>query len=78
MESNADDLVAFRDFVVQQVGVGPCAGTPEELVRQWRREVERASLAEDLRVGLEDYAAGKGRPAKEVLDEIRNELGLGK
>lgn len=45
------------------------------LLRQ-REEAEEARILEGIRRGLEDMHAGRGRPADEVLAEIRREFQL--
>ncbi len=38
--------------------------------------VDRAEAIEGIREGLESMKRGEGRPAREVLEEIRKELGI--
>ncbi len=38
--------------------------------------VDRAEAIEGIREGLESMKRGEGRPAREVLEEIRRELGI--
>jgi len=70
-----DDLRAFRDFVSAQLGNGGSNHTPEECLDLWilenSSEEERAEVLEEIRLGLEDVRAGRTRPAREALSELR-------
>lgn len=57
-------------------------GKPEVILlhpAEYQRLLDLAALAnedEALRQGLEDIAAGRTRPAREVFDELRKEYGI--
>ena len=64
-------LEDFYIFVGQQVKNGGEQISPEQVLAMWR---ERAETVKAIQEGLEDVAAGRVRPADEVLAELRNEL----
>ena len=45
------------------------------LLRQWE-EAEEARVLEGIHRGLEDMRAGRGRPAEEVVEDIRRAFNL--
>ena len=71
----------LEQFVQAKVQSGRFA-SPEEaiaagvrLLRQ-QEEADEAQTLEGIRQGLEDMHAGRGRPAEEVLADIRSEFNL--
>jgi antitoxin ParD1/3/4 len=71
----------LQRFVSEKVRSGRFASTQEaidEAVRLLRNQedVEDARVLAGIRRGLEEMHAGKGRPAEEVFDEIRQEFDL--
>lgn len=74
------DLVAFHEFVAEKLRTGGRELSPEECVDLWRaehptpREIEASVAA--IREAIEQSRRGEGRPASEVLAEIRSELRL--
>jgi hypothetical protein len=70
-----DELRAFRDFVDAQLGDGGSSLTPEECLGFWVFEnlsdEEREEYIVWIRRGLEDLDAGRTRPAREALAELR-------
>jgi len=75
-----DDLKAFRDFVDAQLLNGGSDRTPEECLELWilenLTEEERAEVIEEVRLGLEDLNAGRTRPAREALSDLRRKYNL--
>jgi predicted transcriptional regulator len=75
-----DDLKAFRDFVDAQLGNGGSSLTPEECLDLWVFEnlsdEEREESVAWIRRGLEDLDAGRTRPAREALAELRRKYNL--
>ncbi len=70
-----DDLHAFRVFLDDQLAMGTADLTPAEALRLW--EIENASEAEEeetieaIRRGFADIEAGRVRPAREAITELR-------
>src|SRR5262249_48785682 len=75
-----DDLRAFRDFLDEQIADGGPSLTPWEALDLWElqnpTEAEREETLEAIREGLEDLNAGRTRPAREVLAELRRKYDL--
>jgi antitoxin ParD1/3/4 len=71
----------LEQFVQAKVRSGRFSSSDEaitaavRLLRQ-QEEAEEARVLEGIRQGLEDMRAGRGRPADEVLADIRRELNL--
>jgi predicted transcriptional regulator len=75
-----DDLRAFRDFVDGQLGNGGADLTPEECLDHWILEnssdSERRVRLAEIQQGLDDLDAGRTRPAREALNELRRKHSL--
>jgi hypothetical protein len=75
-----DDLRAFRDFVDVQLCNEGAGVTPEECLDLWilenSSESEREVRLADIRQGLDDLHAGRTRPAREALNELRRKHSL--
>jgi antitoxin ParD1/3/4 len=71
----------LEQFVQRKVQSGRFTSSDEaisealRLLRQ-REEAEEARVLEDIRQGLEDMRAGRGRPAEDVFADIRREFDL--
>ena len=71
----------LEQFVQAKVRSGRFTSSDEaiaeavQLLRQ-REEAEEARVLEGIRRGLEDMRAGRGRPAEEVIADIRREFNL--
>lgn len=71
-----EELRSFHEFIVKKLEEnGPEALTPEEALDLWRFEnptpEEHEANLKAIRDGLEDLNAGRVRPAREVLAELR-------
>jgi predicted transcriptional regulator len=71
-----DDFHRFAQQKLQDEG----AESLEELCDLWRIEhpsmEEQAEIHEAIRQGLADIAAGRHRPVREVIEELRAKHGL--
>ena len=70
----------FRDFVefaARRLECGVKAESLEELVQQWRNDLEYSAAVEDIRQGITDDAAGLGEPVAKAFSDIRRHLGIG-
>lgn len=77
----ADELRSFHEFVAEKLSVGPSGLSPEEALDLWRTtnpdpdELQESVAA--IREALNDIEAGdKGRPADEVVNDLRSRLQL--
>jgi hypothetical protein len=73
------DLDSFHHFAQQKLQNGG-AESIEELFDLWRIEhptpEEQAEIHAIIRQGVADIKAGRGRPADEVMDELRRKYNL--
>lgn len=70
------DIDAFGQFAKERLGVADNVSL-EQLLLQWEAAKESEAVAADIRQGLSDIEAGKGRPSADVFAEIRTRLGRG-
>lgn len=74
MASELTELESFKQFLEVQINRGAADLSPEESVRLWR--VEFSKSVEALREALVDMEAGdRGRPLRDVAEEIRQRHG---
>ncbi len=70
-----NDLRAFKGFIEEKLSNGGIDLTPEEALVHWEIEnqtdQEREETLEAIRRGFADIEAGRVRPAREALEEIR-------
>jgi hypothetical protein len=75
-----DDLRAFREFIDGQLGNGGADLTPEECLDLWilenSSESEREARVAEIQQGLDDLYAGRTRPARDALNELRRRHNL--
>ncbi len=75
-----DDLRAFREFIDGQLGNGGADLTPEECLDLWilenSSESEREARVAEIQQGLDDLYAGRTRPARDALNELRRKHNL--
>jgi predicted transcriptional regulator len=75
-----DDLHAFRAFIDEQLANGGTTLTPAEALELWElqnpSEDEEQETVEAIRRGLADVEAGRVRPAREALAELRRKHNL--
>lgn len=73
-------LENFRRFATEKINNGGAELTVNELLQLWAFEnptaEERAEVAEIIRQGDEDIAAGRGRPVDKVNEELRQKYNL--
>lgn len=77
-----NELSEFHQFLGRQLDESDEQLSPEEALDLWRSENPDPDLhtrnVAAVREAIADMQSGdKGRPAKEVLQEIRDDLGLG-
>jgi predicted transcriptional regulator len=76
----ANDLQAFRTFIDEKVSNGGSNLTLEEALVHWeienQSEEEREETLEAIRRGFADIEAGRVRPAREALEELRKKHNL--
>ncbi|HKI17010.1 MAG TPA: hypothetical protein VKA15_03990 [Isosphaeraceae bacterium] len=76
----ANDLQAFRDFVDDHLANGESNLTLDEALDLWEyensSEDERESTMEAIRQGFADVVAGRVRPAREAIAELRRKHNL--
>lgn len=77
---NITELTQFQQFVTRQIENGGRDMSPEECVDLWRADhPEPDDLADSvaaIMTALGESARGEGRPADEVVAELRAELKL--
>jgi len=76
----ANDLQAFRDLVDDHLANGESNLTLDEALDLWEyensSEDERESTMEAIRQGFADVVAGRVRPAREAIAELRRKHNL--
>jgi hypothetical protein len=75
-----DDLRAFCDFAEARLAAGGPPPSLDETLRLWEHEnappSERQAALDAIRRGLADVEAGRVRPAREAIAELRRKHGL--
>ncbi len=70
----ANDLLAFKSFIDEQLG-GQTIPTVDEVLARWEYEnesdEEREATLEAIRRGLADVEAGRVVPAREAVAQLR-------
>ena len=75
MSVSNEDLNDFHQFALS-VRHENASASVEELVAQWRAVKERAETNEAIRQGLVEIEAGDGRPAAEVMADMKAKYNL--
>jgi hypothetical protein len=76
-----DELTAFQAFLTERLQTSGPKPSPEEAVDEWRElhpdpEMDEEEVAA-IQEAIDDMNAGdKGRPADEVMAELRSKLGM--
>ncbi|HUE72629.1 MAG TPA: hypothetical protein VMP01_17215 [Pirellulaceae bacterium] len=70
------ELADFIQFAKQKLDSDQQPASLEELLGQWRDQCTLMATMEDVRQGLNDYAAGQGEPVEDAFRDIRHQLGL--
>ena len=65
----------FHSFLSEQIRSSARELSPEELLRIWRSE--HAETVEDIRLGIRNMEAGRGRSLEDVDADIRKRHGFG-
>jgi len=80
MSVTKEQLDSFHRFASEKLDNGGSDVSWQELFQLWQLEnstdEERAEVNAIIRQGDEDIAAGRGRPADEVNDELRRKYNL--
>jgi hypothetical protein len=72
-KSELDDFIRFATGILDSDDE---PASLEELLSKWREQCEYAATVDDIRQGLDDYAAGQGQPVKDAFRDVRQRLGL--
>lgn len=79
MQIVSSELAQFHRFVEGILGEGNVDISPEECLDQWRSlhpsDDELAASAAAVRAAIAESEAGLGRPAEQVLAELRAKYG---
>ncbi len=73
MPFTAEDLADFSRFAEEQLSCGG-VDSIDQLTRDWRETRETAEVVQCVREGEAEYETGGGRPAADVIAEIRQQL----
>ena len=80
--SHIDDIHAFQVFLEEQLANGGTSLTPTQALELWElqnaSEDEKRAAVEAIRRGFADIEAGRVRPAREALAELRRKHNLPK
>ena len=75
MPTTQQQLDSFHQFATDKLGNGGADLSVADLYNLWRIEnptpAEQADIHAAIAEGLEDIKAGRGRPADEVMRELR-------
>ncbi|MEY3173137.1 MAG: hypothetical protein RLZZ436_1051 [Planctomycetota bacterium] len=74
--SIAHQLQNFFQFASQRMETENTALSLEELVQQWRKDMEYSKTLEDVRQGILDEASGLAEPAAIAFSDIRRQPGI--
>jgi hypothetical protein len=76
----ANDLLAFKGFIDEQIAIGDTVPTVDEVLARWEYENEsdeqRNETLEAIRRGIADVEAGRLIPAREAVAELRRKRNL--
>jgi hypothetical protein len=72
MPVTVQDLAEFNRFAEQKLAVGS-ADWPD-LLRDWLETLNAADADAAIREGIADVDAGRTRPAREFMTEVREKL----
>ena len=73
MAVTIEELQSFHDFACKQVEHGNDDTSIDELFMEWLDTRDRDQINAVIRQGLDDIDAGNGRPARDVMEELRQE-----
>jgi predicted transcriptional regulator len=76
----SNDLKAFKGFIEEKLSDGETIFTLDEALAHWEYEnqtdEEREETLRSIRRGFADVEAGRVRPAREALEELRRKHNL--
>jgi hypothetical protein len=75
MSVSLEQLESFHRFAQQKVQVGE-ADSIAELAREWEIAQDREDVNEAIREAMEDFKAGRFRPAADVSRDMRRKYNL--
>jgi len=72
------DVEAFYNYLGQKLGDNGKLSTPEQLLEDWRasQDQDYEETVDDVRQGIVDFEAGKGKPVGDAFSDIRKKLGF--
>lgn len=70
------ELANFVHFAEEKLEGREQPASLEELLGQWRDHCATAATIEDIRQGLDDFAAGRGETVEAAFHDLRQKLGL--
>ena len=71
MPISKSELDDFIRFATRKLDSDDEPASLEELLSQWREQCEYAATVDDIRQGLDDYAAGKGQSVGDAFRDVR-------
>lgn len=71
MPATREDLEQFHQFAMEQISQSDLPLEFDDLVTNWRELRERMEVKAILEQALAEMDAGLGRPASEVMEELR-------
>jgi aspartate/tyrosine/aromatic aminotransferase len=74
--SISQQLQDFFQFATERIETANTDLSLEELVQQWRKDLEHSEAVEDVRQGLIDEADGLAEPVATTFAGIRRQLGM--
>jgi hypothetical protein len=76
MAITISDLDNFHRFAAEKLRSGGADLDLDELLMLWYDEQDRDQVNAIIQQGLEDIEAGRGRPARQVAEELRQRFNL--
>jgi predicted transcriptional regulator len=70
------ELDDFHKFASKRIEAVPSEMTFDDLVMEWESLRDRAEINAAIREGLADVEAGRHRPARDAMEELRQKHGL--
>jgi hypothetical protein len=74
MAATRDDIDHFHQFAIDRLDSDDAPWELDELVLLWYDSHDRQQVNAVIRQGLADIDAGLGRPARQVMGELRERL----
>ncbi len=70
------EIDAFGHFAKEQIGAGGVGVSFQQILDKWQAKREAEAVADDIRQGIADIEAGKGKPVAQAFADVREKLGL--